>query len=211
MLDEGVVLTFPISIGKMDWQTPLGRASITRKQTNPAWYPPKSVLKEYADEGRPLERVVPPGPDNPLGDYAMRLSIPGYLIHGTNRPAGVGMRVTHGCIRMFPEDIDWLFPKVSVNTPVTIVNQPYKFGWQGDELLLEAHVPLEEDERHVGREMTAIIESYVSVTGERPAAMDWRKVERVQQAGLGLPVVVGRRQVAPDVEAPDAVVADAVF
>ena len=96
MIDEGVVLTFPISIGKMDWQTPLGRTSIVRKQRNPTWYPPKSVLAEYAAEGRPLERVVPPGPDNPLGDYAMRLGLPGYLIHGTNRPAGVGMRVTHG-------------------------------------------------------------------------------------------------------------------
>src|SRR5690606_15262966 len=114
-----VVETYPVSVGKMDWKTPLGRTRIIQKRVKPIWYPPESVRREHAAEGRPLPRAVPPGPDNPLGEYAMRLGIPGgaYLIHGTNRPAGVGMPVTHGCIRMFPEDIQHLFEITPVDTP----------------------------------------------------------------------------------------------
>lgn len=140
--DEGqtpVVMTYPISIGRMDWETPIGRTRIISKVRDPAWYPPKSVREEHAAEGRPLPNIVPPGPDNPLGRFAMRLDIPGYLIHGTNRPAGVGMRVTHGCIRMFPEDIEHLFEKIDVRTPVRIINEPVKIGWFGDELVMEVH------------------------------------------------------------------------
>ncbi len=134
-----VVMTYPISIGRQDWETPLGQTRVTAKAVNPTWYPPQSVRDEHAAEGRPLARVVPPGPENPLGSRAMRLSLPGYLIHGTNRPAGVGMRVTHGCVRMFPEDIEYLFELVAIDTRVRIINEPVKIGWQGDELLIEVH------------------------------------------------------------------------
>lgn len=126
--EPAVVMTFPMSIGRMDWETPLGMARVVSKVTNPSWYPPESVRAEHAADGDPLPRMVPPGPKNPLGEFAMRLSIPGYLIHGTNRPAGVGMRVTHGCIRMFPEDIQFLFDQISVDTPVRIINEPVKVG-----------------------------------------------------------------------------------
>jgi L,D-transpeptidase ErfK/SrfK len=138
-----VVMTWPMSIGRMDWATPLGMTRITAKEKNPSWYPPESVRAEHLADGDPLPRVVPPGPNNPLGAYKMRLDIPGYLIHGTNRPAGVGMRVTHGCIRMYPEDIEFLFGQVSINTPVRIINEPVKMGWDGDELVLEVHRTLE--------------------------------------------------------------------
>ena len=133
------VHTFPISIGRMDWETPLGRTRVVAKAEQPNWYPPQSIREEHAEAGDPLPRVVPPGPDNPLGEHALRLGLPGYLIHGTNRPAGVGMRVTHGCIRMFPEDVAAVFAMVPVGTPVRIVNQPVKFGWRNDELFMEAH------------------------------------------------------------------------
>ena len=195
------VSTFPISIGKMDWSTPLGRAAITAKTKNPAWYPPKSVREEYAADGRTLPRVVPPGPDNPLGNYALRLSVPGYLIHGTNRPAGVGMRVTHGCIRMYPEDIDWLFPQVDVQTPVYLVNQPYKIGWQGDALMLEVHRPLEEDENNSFRGLTIITELYVRATRDRPADVDWSQVELAYAQRNGIPVRIGTA--VPQPEAPE--------
>lgn len=143
--EPAYVMTYPISIGRMDWETPLGLTSVVAKVVNPSWYPPASVHQERRDEGRPaLPRVVPPGPDNPLGSRAMRLGLPGYLIHGTNRPAGVGMRVTHGCIRMFPEDIEFLFDKVSVDTRVRILNEPVKVGWNGDELVMEVHPVLDE-------------------------------------------------------------------
>lgn len=138
-----VVMTYPISIGRMDWETPLGRTTVISKVRNPAWYPPASIRAEHAAEGDPLPRIVPAGPKNPLGEYAMRLGLPGYLIHGTNRPAGVGMRVTHGCIRMFPEDIDYLFGRVDVSTAVRIINEPVKIGWNGDELVIEVHRTLE--------------------------------------------------------------------
>ena len=141
--EPAVVHTYPISIGRMDWETPLGRTRVIAKNVRPAWYPPESIRQEHLENGDPLPRVVPPGPDNPLGEFAMRLGLPGYLIHGTNRPAGVGMRVTHGCVRMFPEDIEVLFGEIAVDTPVRIVNQPVKFGWQDDRLFLEVHETLE--------------------------------------------------------------------
>ena len=136
-------MTYPISIGRMDWATPLGRTRVVAKARNPSWYVPESIRAEHAAAGDPLPRIVPPGPKNPLGTRAMRLGIPGYLIHGTNRPAGVGMRVTHGCIRMFPEDIGFLFDEIAVNTPVRIINEPVKIGWDGDEIVMEVHRTLE--------------------------------------------------------------------
>ncbi len=208
---EQRVRTFPISIGRMDWGTPLGRAAIVKKVKNPSWYPPRSIRDEWAADGRELGSHVPPGPDNPLGEYALRLSIPGYLIHGTNRPAGVGMRVTHGCIRMFPEDIEWLFPKVPVDTPVRIVNQPIKLGWSGDDLYLEVHPSLEEggtrEEDADGdivtqthdepvadassSSVTDIIELYVQATRERAASVDWELIDTVYEERLGMPVKIG--------------------
>ena len=141
--EPALVMTYPISIGRMDWATPLGRTRVVAKARNPAWYVPESILKEHEEAGDPLPRIVPPGPKNPLGTRAMRLGIPGYLIHGTNRPAGVGMRVTHGCIRMFPEDIDFLFDEIAVDTPVRIINEPVKIGWDGDAIVMEVHRTLE--------------------------------------------------------------------
>jgi len=161
-----VVMTYPMSIGRMDWATPLGLTTIVSKMKNPSWYPPDSVRKEHEDEGRTLPRIVPPGPDNPLGSFAMRLGLPGYLIHGTNRPAGVGMRVTHGCIRMFPEDIEFLFDHVAVNTRVRIINEPVKVGWDGEQLMMEVHrtldvAPVAADESADGLVIEDIIEDIV--------------------------------------------------
>jgi L,D-transpeptidase ErfK/SrfK len=208
---EQWVRTFPISIGRMDWGTPLGRASVIKKVRNPSWYPPQSIRDEWAADGRTLGTHVPAGPDNPLGEYALRLSIPGYLIHGTNRPAGVGMRVTHGCIRMFPEDIEWLFPQIPVDTPVRIVNQPFKLGWHENELYLEVHPPLEEgglsEENEDGEivledpdaeadevsswSITDITELYILMTRERAAIIDWELVNTVYETRSGVPVKVG--------------------
>ncbi len=186
----GFVITHPISIGRMDWGTPLGISHIQSKALKPTWYPPESIRKEYALDGRSLARVVPPGPDNPLGDHALRLSLPGYLIHGTNKPSGVGMRVTHGCIRMFPEDIEALFSRVAIGTPVYIVNQPYKIGWVEGGFYLEAHPPLNE-ELSDGWTMTALTRAYVLATEKRKAGMfSWRLAELVAERGLGTPEFV---------------------
>ncbi len=185
------VATFPVSIGRMDWSTPLGRHRIASKQVQPAWYPPESIRAEHAADGRFLPKIVPPGPENPLGEYAMRLSISSYLIHGTNKPVGIGMQVTHGCIRMYPEDIQWLFPQVPVGAAVQIVSQPIKFGWAADGLYMEVHPPLDGDVHSEERGMTAVTEAYVEATRERPADVDWHLVEEVYRAKLGIPVRVG--------------------
>ncbi|MEM9403992.1 MAG: L,D-transpeptidase family protein [Pseudomonadota bacterium] len=205
------VMTYPISIGRMDWATPLGRTKVTQKVRNPSWYPPASIRAEHAEMGDPLPRIVPPGPDNPLGDRAMRLGIPGYLIHGTNRPAGVGMRVTHGCIRMFPEDIEFLFDRIPVNTTVRIINEPVKVGWDGERLVVEVHetlesAPAENAEAALVEEgaaieelvlppardaMTDLTTQFVAATRERPGELDWTAAQQLLDAPTGIPVAVG--------------------
>jgi L,D-transpeptidase ErfK/SrfK len=206
-----VVMTYPMSIGRMDWDTPLGLARVVSKVRNPTWYPPESVRAEHAADGDPLPRIVPPGPKNPLGQYAMRLSIPGYLIHSTNRPAGVGMRVTHGCIRMFPEDIGFLFNQVSVDTPVRIINEPVKVGWHGEELLMEVHraldvAPIETDSGEITTQvlpqdaivqperniLTVLTEQFVAATTTRAGVLDWERAEDLLEQADGIPVPVGR-------------------
>jgi L,D-transpeptidase ErfK/SrfK len=208
------VYSYPISIGRMDWETPLGETKIVAMAKNPAWYPPQSVRDEHAADGNPLPRIVPPGPENPLGTRAMRLSLPGYLIHGTNRPAGVGMRVSHGCIRMFPEDIEFLFQRVRVNTPVRIINAPVKLGWDGEALVAEVHpvlespqplvdaslkqiekldadVELPNPELHSREPLTQITERFIDVTSERAGQLDWGLVEFLVERSDGIPEAVG--------------------
>jgi len=141
-----LLITHPVSVGRMDWETPLGKTKIVAKKKDPDWRPPQSLKDEAIAEGEePLPDIVMAGPDNPLGRYAIRLGIPGYLIHSTNKPYGVGMRVTHGCLRMYPEDIESLFDQVAVGTQVQLINQPIKLGWLAGSLFLELHPPLEED------------------------------------------------------------------
>jgi L,D-transpeptidase ErfK/SrfK len=184
-----VVRTYPISIGKMDWKTPLGVTRVVNKREKPIWYPPESVRREHEAEGRPLPKAVPPGPDNPLGEYALRLGIPGgaYLIHGTNRPAGVGMQVTHGCIRMYPEDIAEFYPLVPVNTTVRMLDQPYKMGWRGDDLYIEIHTPLEGEANAETYSLTNVTRLLVSATQDRTVVIDWAKAERAFTQASGVP------------------------
>jgi L,D-transpeptidase ErfK/SrfK len=196
------VITFPISVGKMDWKTPLGLTRIIDKRIKPVWYPPESVRKEHEAEGQPLPKAVPPGPDNPLGDYAMRLDIPGgaYLIHSTNRPAGVGMQVTHGCIRMYPEDIEQLFKLVALNTPVRIVHQPYKMGWKDADLYFEVHAPLPGQESEETQSLTSMTRLLVSATQDQPnIAIDWAKAEQAFLHPTGVPESVMLQPTGPEV------------
>ncbi len=181
------VVTHPISIGRMDWATPLGKTTVVAKAADPTWYPPQSIRDEHAEMGDPLPAVVPPGPDNPLGGHALRLGIPGYLIHGTNKPAGLGMRVTHGCIRMFPEDIEALFDVIDTGTPVRIVNQPYKLGWGDGGLYLEAHRPLGEEQETDEWSATALTRIFVAATEKRHSDVSWGLAERIMSDGRGIP------------------------
>ena len=179
-----------MSIGRGDWSTPLGKTKITTKVQDPAWYPPASIRKEAADEGRELPDVVPPGPENPLGRHALRLGIPGYLIHGTNRPAGVGMRVTHGCIRLFPEDVEALYETLPVGTPVRIINQPHKVGRLAGMLFLESHAPLPEDERYINDGLTMLTRVLVKASRDEQLDVNWEAAENVFTDGLGIPYTI---------------------
>ena len=186
-----VVWTFPVSIGKMDWHTPLGRTSIVSKAKDAPWIPPKSVREEHAKRGEILPAVVPGGADNPMGRYKMALGIPGgaYLIHGTNRPAGIGMQVTHGCMRLYPEDIETLYGMVPIGTSVTIVNQPFKWGWHDGELLIEVHPPLQEDAVALPS-LTDLTRLIVDATRANPIAVDWIGAERAWREARGVPTPV---------------------
>lgn len=133
------VVTYPVGIGRQGLETPLGTTRVVARLDHPAWYPPPGAREEAARDGNPLPAVVPPGPDNPLGEHALVLELSGYLIHGTNRPDGVGMRVSRGCIRLYPEDIAELVRTVEIGTPVHIVDQPVKAGFDGNRLWLEVH------------------------------------------------------------------------
>jgi L,D-transpeptidase ErfK/SrfK len=190
--EAATVQTYPVSIGKMDWKTPLGLTRIASKIMNPTWYPPKSVREEHAARGDYLPVSIPPGKDNPLGEFAMRLALGNgsYLIHGTNKPTAIGMDVTHGCIRMFPEDIEYFFKEVPVGTPVFIVDQPYKMGWSGDELYMEVHTPLEGGAINWDQGLTNVTRMFVAATEQRPARLDWRHAEQVFQNNLGVPAQV---------------------
>jgi L,D-transpeptidase ErfK/SrfK len=188
-----VVVTYPVSIGKMDWKTPLGETHIVSKQVKPSWYPPESVRKEHAERGEPLPAVVRPGPDNPLGEFAMRLDIhPGsYLIHGTNNPLAVGMPVTHGCIRMYPEDIATLFPTVPVGMKVRLINEPVKVAYQDGELWLEVHPPVDEQGQTVEPVLAEFEELLNRELGSAPTAIHWDYALETLQAARGIPVTVG--------------------
>lgn len=187
-----IVNTYPVSIGRMDWTTPLGETKIIRRQHRPSWRPPASIRQEAAAAGEPMPEVVPPGPDNPLGDYALRLARPGYLIHGTNKPYGVGMRVTHGCIRLLPEDIAELFDRVTVGAPVQILNQPVKTGWQDGLLYIEVHPPLEEDVGARGDLLRFALERVYAELEAHPAVLDGEALRRAVEETHGVPVAISR-------------------
>jgi len=183
------VITHPIGIGREGWQTPEGTSRITEKIVQPTWTVPASVLREHEEKGDPLPPVVPPGPDNPLGDFAMRLSLPSYLIHGTNQPWGVGIRVSHGCVRLYPEDIARLFPDVPEGTRVTIVNQPYVAGWRNGQLFLDAHRPLTEDAKRWGKSLKPMEQALAAKTAGTDA-VNWDKARRVAYEARGIPIPV---------------------
>ncbi|MBA2410831.1 MAG: L,D-transpeptidase family protein [Gammaproteobacteria bacterium] len=200
------IVTYPVSIGRGDWQTPLIATSILSKVKDPTWYPPESVRKEHAANGDPLPSAVPPGPNNPLGGFAMRLGLPSYLIHGTNKPFGIGMQVTHGCIRLYPEEIEALFNAVPVGTPVRIVNQTYKAGWHQGELYLEVHAPLSDGtDPAPAQNLTPVVAQVIAATEGRPGyEIDWARVRAIVSEQAGVPIAVGRGEEPP---APPASVA----
>lgn len=186
------VETFPVSVGDMDWATPLVTTRVIRKTVDPVWHPPKSLRAEHAAEGDILPEAIQAGPDNPLGKYALYMTIPSYLIHGTNKEYGIGMQVTHGCIRMYPEDIERLYREVPIGTPVRIINQPYKTGWHQGQLYLEVHPLLEgaKAEQYSGHLSLAGV--MIDAVRDHPGyPVNWLAARQAARATTGMPVPVG--------------------
>lgn len=191
-----LVYTFPISVGRMDWKSPLGSTKVVKKEKDPAWTPPASIKAEHARDGDFLPNQIPGGdPTNPLGHHALRLGIPGYLIHGVNeqKEYGIGMRVTHGCVRLYPEDVELLFSLVEEGTPVLFVDQPLKVGWQGEELFIEAHAPLKEDKVEFEYSHQITIEEAQKMISQRISSevqYEPAKLEKILQEANGIPTVI---------------------
>ena len=194
-----LIYTHPIGIGRVGWKTPEGTTKIVSRQKDPVWVVPKSVREEHAEDGEKLPAVVPAGPDNPLGQYAFRLSWPSYLIHGTNKPYGVGMRSSHGCMRLYPEDIAVFFDLIPIGTKVTVVNQPYLFGWRDGVLYMQAYAVMEDDSRDWNSNRKRLLSNLLNPKqrqkiGQRIEGqdkdIDWQEVGDLAHAPRAIPVPV---------------------
>jgi len=189
--EKQVVYTHPIGIGRVGWSTPEGKTKIVSKEKDPVWRPTASIRKEHAQNGDPLPAVVPAGPDNPLGRHKFTLGWASYLIHGTNKPYGVGLRSSHGCIRMYPEDVEKFFEMIGPGTPVQVVNQPYVFGWHEGELFLQAFDVLEDDKRDWSKSRPKILSKTLdkriqALLAERKQTVDWERVAVIAKDPRGL-------------------------
>jgi L,D-transpeptidase ErfK/SrfK len=189
------VETYPLGLSVFGSKTPLGATSVVRKEPNPTWYPPPSIRAERPE----LPAMIPPGPNNPLGDFALHLGWPRYLIHGTNKPDGTGRNVSHGCVRMYPEDIERLFNEVSVGTPVRTVSQPAGAAWSEDGGLYVRVYPSKSQveeidiDRPVSPDPAPGVESLVRGEAGSHADVDWEAVQRAAQERTGIPIVVADR------------------
>ncbi len=190
-----LVFTHPIGIGRVGWKTPEGTAKIVSRTKDPVWVVPKSVRDEHAEDGEKLPAVVPAGPDNPLGQYMFRLSWPSYLIHGTNKPYGVGMRSSHGCMRLYPEDIAVFYNLIPIGTKVTVVNQPYLFGSRDGALYMQAYAVMEDDSRDWSKNRKRLLEHVLSPkllkrVSEQDNGIDWQRIGDLAHSPRAVPVPI---------------------
>lgn len=185
--DSMTVLTYPVGVGTEERPSPTGQMYVTRRASRPTWHVPASIAKDHRKKGDPLPAEVPPGPQNPLGEYALYLSRPGYLIHGTNKPASIGLKATNGCIRLYPEDVKKLFENTRMKTPVNIVTQPYLLGQENGVVYLEAHASPEDRESIELDKIYAKMQNIARKSGRTP---DWSKVKKVLVEARGIPVPI---------------------
>jgi L,D-transpeptidase ErfK/SrfK len=188
-----IIKTFPIGIGRVGWETPLGNTQVVSKARDPHWFVPLSVRQEHAELGDPLPSVVPPGPENPLGHRVLKLEMPGYLIHGTNQPYGVGMRVSHGCIRLYPENIEYLFELVEIGEPVLIINEPFLMAQADGEIYFESHRPLEDDVVEPAERLDVLLEKWNGLTESGFAPRDIERAQAIAERSNGMPVKISSR------------------
>ncbi|CAI8874276.1 MULTISPECIES: L,D-transpeptidase family protein [Pseudomonas] len=189
---QNVVHTYPLGIGREGWGSPIANTRVTAKTPNPTWTPPASIRKEHAEDGDILPAVVPAGPDNPLGPFKFTLGVPGYLIHGSNKKFGIGMRTSHGCFRMFNNNVLELAKMAPVGVPVRIINEPYKFGLSAGKVYLEAHTPLDDKgDPSVVDKHTSVINALLKREDlANNLRMNWDMVRDVIAAEDGMPVEI---------------------
>jgi L,D-transpeptidase ErfK/SrfK len=190
--DSGIVKTYPVGIGKIGKTIPLTRTIVSRKIINPTWTPTENIRAFNREQGVILPATIPPGPDNPLGPYAIYLGIPEYRIHSTIYPESVGKRASFGCIRMIESDIKDFFPIVTAKTPVLIVDIPTKLGWQSNHLFLEAHRPLEERPSSTSS-YEGMVDLIQGATQSQPVFVDWQMVNYIAKTKDGVPHEIGVR------------------
>jgi L,D-transpeptidase ErfK/SrfK len=196
---DGLPVSFPIGIGREGYETPSGRTTVARKREHPQWVPTASERAENPE----LPTLVPAGPDNPMGDYALYLGWSGYAIHGTNKPFSVGRRGSHGCIRMYPEDIARLYPLIAPGTPVTVIDLPYKLGWRDGELYVEVHPPQHAADLVEDGDMPSpdtdldLVAPVLEAAGEDVVRVDWQRVEKACAEQNGMPLAITRRSAGP--------------
>ena len=188
----GTVETYPIGVGVDGRDTPKGVSRVTAKETDPVWYPPPSIRAEEPE----LPSAVPAGPTNPLGQYALRLGWRNYLIHGTDKPDGIGRNVSHGCLHLYPEDIARLYREVPIGTPVRVINEPVLAAWSGGALYLQAYLDkdqvdaLDDGKQIPVRPPSDLVARIADAAGDAESRVDWPSVDRAGKERNGLPVVV---------------------
>ncbi len=181
--DENIVVTEPVGIGREGWNTPIGQTQVVSKQVDPVWRPTPNVRAEAAKNGTPIPSYFPPGINNPLGKYVLRLGWPTYLIHGTNRPEGVGARVSAGCIRMLPDDVEYLYKAVKVGTKVTVINESVKVGRDDNKIYLETHPQLK-GAPNPSKDLQKV-KMLISKYGSK--RVNWKHVNNILEQANGIP------------------------
>jgi L,D-transpeptidase ErfK/SrfK len=189
--DSNTVITLPVGIGRVGWHIPLGVTKIVTKRKDPAWHPTDHVRAEAQKQGFLLPAVWSPGQDNPMGQYAMNLAWPTYIIHGSAPPYAIGQRSSAGCFRMFPEDIETLYSSVKLGTKVTVLNDPIKMGWRGNKFYLETHKPYEENGNFVAYDTIHLVDRIHDATKDRPVVIKWQQAQEVVKQQSGIPTVIG--------------------
>jgi L,D-transpeptidase ErfK/SrfK len=190
----GQMQSFPIGIGRDGLLTPKGTTEVVRKRKDPTWRPTARMRAENPE----LPEVVPAGPDNPLGNRAVYLGWPQYLVHGTNKPLGIGRRVSSGCIRMYPEDVEYLYDQIAIGTKVTVVDQPIKLSWIDDALFIEAHpTQAQSDQIEASGKFdpildSAVVDQVLAVAGAKAPLLDWSRIRQATLERRGYPIRVTR-------------------
>lgn len=185
------VLTYPIGIGKVGKTIPIVKAAITRKVKDPIWIPPDDIREFNMSQGIALPKIMLHGPDNPLGPYAIYMSVPTFLIHSTIFPESIGKRASFGCLRMYESDIKSFFPSITGGIPVEIINAPVKLGWQKDRLYVEAHAPLEEHAQEDNATLPGMVQMLQEASKNQPTLIDWQLAAYVDKYRDGLPHEIG--------------------